>query len=279
MIKFGKNTTPSEKYVKLMKQYNELKHKAAEKFAEIYHTDKDFVPAIRSQLKELEEQQAALEPVIYREFYRMFDKKYFILYNMCHEASCFYIDGVKIKKCKTIQANNWSAVFLNKASFKVNTDKCSYIQYDSLVGSYSVAKMGPFCRFMIFSNEYRITEITKKEFESKYKKAFSAEQVSQVRSAATCSLAFQYPSDELKKTKKYKDLANFLKTIKLRENLTKYEMEWLVLKDNKKSALAKAKDKEVRQLMTKAYDNLIANVEKKIEKKEKDIAKCSGVTE
>ena len=275
MIKFGKNTTPSEKYVKLAEKYTSLEKEIQDKQEELYNADPDFHSAIRSQIDNIQGQKKAMQPDIYREFFRMFDKKYFKYNDLCREPAYLYIDNVKFKKRRG-KNTEWPDIYLDDKPYVGDTTDCKYLRYDDLTGTYSVQKMYLPSEFAFFLCQNKITEITKEEFEAVYKKAFSSEQVMQVHSNISYAIAFLAPSKKLKETKNYKELANFLKTVKLREKLVRLKMDRLIVKDNKKTKLSEITDKEARLLVTKAFDNRLADIDRKIDKKEQEIAKRCG---
>jgi len=278
MIKFGKNTTVSEKFSKLMEQYEEFKKKIDELYVKL-RTEEDglICQDIRRVQKNFSKQQEALRPDLYKEFYRMFDKKYIkVTHAGNREPFCCHIDGVAIKKRGKKEEFSTHCVILDGTDYSVNTDKCMRISYNPLLAVWVQECLYPFTSYWLFGNEYKITEITKAEFDNFYKKSITSEQQSQFRKTAGYELTCFMPSDKVKSTKEYKEYTDFIKTAKLRENLAMLKRDNLVLEDNKKTKVAAAKGKTMKRLVAKAFDAMIEKNNKKIEAKEKEIAKRCG---
>lgn len=277
MIKFGKNTVQSEKYMKLAEAYEALGKQISDKNMEIREASYENEPALRNQANELIAKQKAMQPELYKEFFRMFNKKYVKISDLYGRGySYYYFDGIKITKRRSDKLGSCNDVTLNGQRYSVNNDKCKAIHYTSFADSIAQGKMYSFTSYMIFETYYKVTEITKAKFNELYKKAISSEQLELVRKAAGYELAYACPSDDLKKTDKYKELTNFVKTAKLRENVAKLRLIVLTLEDNKKRKLAELKDKNVKVVIAAAFDHLIKQNNAKIEKNEKEIAKRCG---
>lgn len=278
MIKVGKNTTVSEKYSKLAAQYKELQKKIDELYVKL-HAEEDglICQDIRRVQKNLRNQQEALAPDIYREFYRMFDKKCIkTCKNNGKEPKWFYIDNVTIRKRTKKEKPKWADVCIGDNYYTVSVDCCKFVRQNPTLGTDIRETMFPFSLYMILDNSYRVTEIPKVEFDKMYKAAITKEEESNINKAAGYGLYGFIRSEALMASKEYKELANFLKTVKLRENLASLKIDRLALNVNKKTKVEAAKDKKTKAMVAKAFDLMIEKVNKKIEAKEKEIAKrCS----
>lgn len=280
MIKIGKNTTVSEKFTKLTAQYKELQKKNDELYVKL-HTEEDelICQDIRRVQKNLRNQQEALAPDIYREFYRMFDKKCIkTCENNGKEPKWFYIDNVTIRKRTKKERRKWADVCMGDNYYTVSVGDCKFVRQNPTLGTDIRETMFPFSPYMILDNSYRVTEIPNAEFDKMYKAAITKEEESNINKAAGYEWHYFMPSETLKTTKEYKELANFVKTAKLRENLAVLKIDRLALNDNKKTKVEAVKDKKTKAMVAKAFDLMIEKVNKKIEAKEKEIAKRCGET-
>lgn len=278
MIKVGKNTTVSEKFTKLTAQYNELQKKIADLYVKL-HTEEDglICQNIRRIQDNLRKQQGALAPDIYREFYRMFDKKSIkICENNGREPKWFYIDNVAIKKRSKKEKPKLTDVCLGDNGYSVTVDACKCIRQNPSLGTDIRENAFPFSPYLVLGDSFRVTEIPKAEFDKMYKAAMTKEEELNIHKAAGYELYGFMPSEKLKASKEYKELANFVKTVKLRENLALLKIERLALKDNKKTKVEAAKGKKTKEMVAKAFDLMIEKVDKKIETKEKEIVKRCG---
>lgn len=278
MIKIGKNTTVSEKFTKLTAQYKELQKKIDELYVKL-HTEEDglICQDIRRVQKNLRNQQNALAPDIYREFYRMFDKKCIkTCENNGKEPKWFYIDNVTIRKRTKKERRKLTDVILGDNYYTVSVDGCKCVRQNPTLGTDIRETMFPFGSYMILSDSFRVTEIPNAEFDKMYKAAITKEEESNINKAAGYGLYGFIRSEALMASKEYKELANFVKTAKLRENLAVLKIDRLALNDNKKTKVEAAKGKKTKAMVAKAFDLMIEKVNKKIEAKEKEIAKrCS----
>ena len=280
MIKVGKKTTVSENFTKLAAQYEEFQKKINELYVKL-HTEEDglICQDIRRAQDDLRKQQSALEPDIFMEFYRMFDKKCIkISENNGREPKWLYIDNVAISKCAENKKIDWSDLKLGDSYYSVTADSCKCVRQNQGLGTYIRENKMSFSSYMILSNSYRVAEITKDEFDKMYTSAMSEEEESNIHKTIGYELYGYMPSEKLRASKEYKELSIFVKTAKLRENLALLKIDRLALNDNKKNKLKTIKDNKMKAMVAKAFDLMIEKVDKKIETKEKEIAKRSGVT-
>ena len=280
MIKVGKNTTVSEKFAKLAAQYNEFRKKIDELYVKL-HTEEDglICQNIRRIQDNLRKQQEALTPDIYKEFFRMFDKKCIkTCENNGREPKWYYIDTVAFRKHTKTEKPKWADVSLGDSYYSVTTDACKCIRQNPTLGTDIRENTIPFSPYMVLSDSYRVTEIPKAEFDKMYKAAITKEEELNIHKAAGYEWQYFTASETLKASKEYKELANFVKTAKLRENLAMLKIERLALKDNKKTKVEAAKGKKTKEMVAKAFDLMIEKADKKIEAKEKEIAKRCGET-
>lgn len=278
MIKVGKNTTVSEKFTKLTAQYEEFQKQINELYVKLHNEEDGLIcQDIRGVQDNIRKQQVALELDIFKEFYRMFDKKCIkICEKNGREPKWFYIDNVVTRKCTKKEKIKWADIKLSDNYYSVTGDCCKGIRQNPALGTYIRENKMSFSSYMILGSSYRVAEIPKNEFDKMYTATMSEEDESNIREAAGYELYGFMPSEKLKATKEYKELSNFVKTAKLRENLALLKIDSLALKDNKKIKMKATKDKKTKAMVAKAFDLMIEKVEKKIEAKEKEITKrCS----
>lgn len=280
MIKVGKKTTVSENYTKLTAQYEEFQKKIDELYIKLHNEEDGLIRQdIRTTKDNLRKQQSALEPDIFMEFYRMFDKKCIkICEKNGREPKWLYIDNVVIKKRDKNEKIGCADIKLGDNFYSVTADCCKYVRQNQGLGTYIQENKISFSSYMILSNSYRVAEITKDEFDKMYMVAMSEEEESNIHKTIGYELYGYMPSEKLRASKEYKELSIFVKTAKLRENLALLKIDRLALKDNKKNKLKTIKDNKMKAMVMKAFDRMIEKVDKKIEAKEKEIAKRSGVT-
>lgn len=280
MIKVGKKTTVSENYTKLTAQYEEFQKKIDELYIKLHNEEDGLIRQdIRTTKDNLRKQQSALEPDIFMEFYRMFDKKCIkICEKNGREPKWLYIDNVVIKKRDKNEKIGCADIKLGDNFYSVTADSCKYVRQNQGLGTYIRENKISFSSYMILSNSYRVAEITKDEFDKMYMVAMSEEEESNIHKTIGYELYGYMPSEKLRASKEYKELSIFVKTAKLRENLALLKIDRLALKDNKKNKLKTIKDNKMKAMVMKAFDRMIEKVDKKIEAKEKEIAKRSGVT-
>lgn len=281
MIKVGKKITVSENFTKLATQYEEFQKKINELYVKLRNEEDGLIcQDIRRAQDDLRKQQSALEPDIFMEFYRMFDKKCIkISENNGREPKWLYIDNVTFKKRAEKEKIDWADIKLGDSYYSVMTDSCKYVRQNQGLGTYIRENKISISSYMILSNSYRVAEITKDEFDKMYTTAMSEEEESNIHKTIGYELYGYMPSEKLRASKEYKELSLFVKTAKLRENLALLKIDRLALNDNKKNKLKTIKDKKMKAMVAKAFDLMIEKVDKKIETKEKEIAKRSGVTE
>ena len=281
MIKFNKKIAVSEKFAGLAAQYDELQKKIDEMRTK-YLTEEDGLirQDIQRVCQNLDKQQCALQPAIYREFYRMFDKKCIkVCENNGKEPKWYYIDGAVVRKRAKKEKITYSDINLDGSYYSVTLDNCKCVVYNPSLGTDMRETAFPFGQYMIFSDGYRVTEIPKDEFDRLYKGAITKEEASDICKAVGYGEYVWHVSEELGSSKEYRELVNFVKTAKLRENLAGLKLENLVLEDNRKARVAAAKGKKTKSMVAKAFDLLIEKNNKKIEAKEKEIAKRCGEPE
>ncbi len=280
MIKIDKNTTVSAKFTKLTAQYNELQKKIDELYVKL-HTEEDglICQDIRRAQKNLHKQKGALEQDIYREFFRMFGKKCIkTCENNGKEPKWFYIDNVTIRKRTKKENHKWTDVILGGNYYTVSVNGSKFVRQNPALGTYIRKNMFPFSPYMILSDSYMVTEIPNAEFDKMYKTAITKEEELNIHKAVGYEWHYFAPSETLMASKEYKELANFVKTAKLRKNLALLKIDRLALNDNKKTKVEAAKGKKTKAMVAKAFDLMIEKVNKKIEAKEKEITKRSDVT-
>lgn len=278
MIKIGKKITVSENFTKLATQYEEFQKKINELYVKLRNEEDGLIcQDIRRAQDDLRKQQSALEPDIFMEFYRMFDKKCIkISENNGREPKWLYIDNVTFKKRAEKEKIDWADIKLGDSYYSVMTDSCKYVRQNQGLGTYIRENKISISLYMILSNSYRVAEITKDEFDKMYTTAMSEEEESNIHKTIGYELYGYMPSEKLRASKEYKELSLFVKTAKLRENLALLKINRLALKDNKEIKLKTIKDKNMKAMVAKAFDLMIEKVEKKIEAKENEIAKrCS----
>lgn len=275
MIKPGKNTTVSEKFTKLTEQHKEFQKKIDELYVKLHNENDGLICQDLRRIKNnIRKQQEALEPGIYSEFYRMFDKKSIkICANNGREPKWYYIENVAIRKRTKKEKTKLTDVSLCDNYYSVSVDCCKCIAQNPTLGTDIRENVYSFSPYMILSDSFRVTEIPNAEFDKMYKAAMTKEEESNIHKAAGYELYGFLPSEKVMASKEYKELANFVKTAKLRENLAVLKIDRLVLNDNKKIKVEAAKDKKTKALVAKAFDLMIEKVNKKIETKEKEIAK------
>lgn len=280
MIKIGKKITVSENFTKLATQYEEFQKKINELYVKLRNEEDELIcQDIRRAKDDLRKQQSALEPDIFMEFYRMFDKKCIkICEKNGREPKWLYIDNVVIKKRDKNEKIGCADIKLGDNFYSVTADCCKYVRQNQGLGTYIQENKISFSSYMILSNSYRVAEITKDEFDKMYMVAMSEEEESNIHKTIGYELYGYMPSEKLRASKEYKELSIFVKTAKLRENLALLKIDRLALKDNKKNKLKTIKDNKMKAMVMKAFDRMIEKVDKKIEAKEKEIAKRSGVT-
>lgn len=279
MIKINKKTTVSEKFTKLTAQYEEFQKKINELYIRLGKEEDGLIcQDIRTAQDDLRKQQRALEPDIFTEFYRMFDKKCIkISESNGRDPKWYYIDNVVIEKCTGKEKINVADVKLGDDYYSVTADSCKCVRQNKDLG-IDIRNRISFSSYMILSHSYRVTEIPNAEFDKIYAAAMTEEEETNIHKAAGYELYGYMPSEKLKATKEYKELSSFVKTVKLRESLALLKIDSLALKDNKKIKMKAAKDKKTKAMVAKAFDMMIEKVEKKIEAKENEIAKRCGET-
>lgn len=279
MIKIGKKTTVSENFTKLAAQYEDFRKKINELYTRLNGEEDGLIcQDIRTAQDDLRKQQRALEPDIFKEFYRMFDKKCVkISESNGKNPTWYYIDNVVIEKCTGKEKIDWADIKLGDDYYTVKADCCKCVRQNKDLGIDIRIKIS-FSSYMILSHSYRVTEIPNAEFDKMYAAAMTEEDETNIHKAAGYELYGYMPSEKLKATKEYKELSNFVKTAKLRENLALLKIDSLALKDNKKIKMKAAKDKKTKTMVKKAFDLMIEKVDKKIEAKENEIAKRCGKT-
>lgn len=280
MIKIGKKTTVSENFTKLAAQYEDFQKKINELYTRLNGEEDGLIcQDIRTAQDDLRKQQRALEPDIFKEFYRMFDMKCVkISESNGREPKWLYIDNVTIKKCAENEKIDWADIKLGDDYYTVTADRCKCIKQNKDLGTYIRENKISFSSFMILGKSYRVTAIPYTEFDKIYTAAITEEEENKIHDAAGYELYGYMPSEKLKATKEYKELLNFVKTAKLRENLALLKIDSLALKDNKKIKMKAAKDKKTKAMVKKAFDLMIEKIDKKIEAKENEIAKRCGKT-
>ncbi len=209
----------------------------------------------------------------------MFDKKCIkTCENNGRDPKWFYINNVTFRKRTKKERPKWADVGLGDNFYSVTTDACKCIRQNPTLGTDIRENTFPFSPYMVLSDSYRVTEIPNAEFDKMYKAAITKEEELNIHKAAGYEWHYFMPSETLKASKEYKELANFLKTVKLRENLTSLKIDRLALNDNKKTKVEAAKGKKTKAMVAKTFDLMIEMVNKKIEAKEKEIAKRCGET-
>lgn len=279
MFKVGKKTTVSENFTKLAAQYEEFQKKINELYTRLNKEEDGLIcQDIRTAQDDLRKQQRALEPDIFMEFYRMFDKKCIkISESNGRDPKWYYIDNVALKKCPEKEKIDWADIKLGDNYYSVSADSCKCVRQNKDLGIDIRIKIS-FSSYMILGHSYRVTEIPNDEFDKIYAAAMTEEEETNIHNAAGYELYGYMPSEKLKASKEFKELSNFVKTAKLRENLALLKINSLALKDNKKTKMKAAKDKKTKAMVAKAFDQMIEKVDKKIEAKEKEIAKLCGET-
>ena len=283
MIKFT-NFTPSAKFTKLAAQYDKLIE------------DNNALGCLWTGTAEEQNQKKAkhqenydkmnkLEAPIFKEFYKMLDKKYIKVKTKGESAfSYHYIEDVKFKKIpkeKTCMFSFNRTLFKTGEALEANLGKCKCVRNSYATGLPARVDARLLGASMMCNAEYGVEVITKKEFNKIYKDALcQTEDKELVGSVGYSGQALMYPTVKFAESDPvFKDYDRRIKIANAEVALLKLRQKKYVIESKKKDLDNIVKDKKaIRPLVEQMIESFIEKTEKQIKSKERRIKKLGGET-
>ena len=283
MIKFT-NFTPSAKFTKLAAQYDKLieDNKA---LGCLWSGTAEEQKQKQEKHQENYDNMVKLETPIFKEFYKMLDKKCIKVKAMGEDRFTYhYIESVKFKKIskeKTIFGMN-RILFKTGEAFEANLSKCKFVHNSYNTGMPTKNDARLLSQSMVCNSEYGIEVITKKEFDKIYKGALCyTENDDLAHKVGYGGRGLEYPTVKFaEEDAVYKEYERRIKLANAEVALLKLRQKKYVIESKKKDIGNIVKDKKsIRPLVEQMIQALVEKTEKQIKTKERAIKKLDdGVT-
>lgn len=283
MINFT-NFTPSAKFIKLAAQYDKLieDNKA---LGCLWSGTTEEQKQKQEKHKENHDKQVKLEVPMFKEFYKMLDKKCIKVKTKGEGGfSYHYIADVKFKKIpkeKTFLFSTNRVLFQVGEAFEANLSKCKYVHNSYATGLPTKNESRLLGQSMICHGEYGVEVITKKEFDKIYKDALCSSQDSDLSSSVGYGgMGLMFATVKFaEEDAVYKEYDRRIKKANAEVALLKLRQKKYVIDSKRKDIDNIVKDKKaIRPLVEQMIETLIEKTEKQIKSKERVIKKLDGGT-
>ena len=284
MIKFT-NFTPSAKFTKLATQYDKLieDNKA---LGCLWEGTTEEQKEKQEKHKENYDKMTKLEIPIFKEFYKMLDKKCIKVKTKGEGAfSYHFLEDVKFKKIPKAKTSMFSlsqVLFKTGDAYEANLSKCKFVHNSYSTGMITKDDARLLGANMMCWGKYGIEVITKKEFDKIYKDALcQTEDKDLVSSVGYSGQALMYPTFKFAENDPvFKDYDRRIKLANAEVALLKLRQKKYVIESKKKDIDSIIKDKKaIRPLVEQMIQTLVEKTEKQIKTKERAIKKLDGVTD
>ena len=284
MIKFT-NFTPSAKFTKLATQYDKLieDNKA---LGCLWEGTTEEQKEKQEKHKENYDKMTKLEIPIFKEFYKMLDKKCIKVKTKGEGAfSYHFLEDVKFKKIPKAKTSMFSlsqVLFKTGDTYEANLSKCKFVHNSYSTGMITKDDARLLGANMMCWGKYGIEVITKKEFDKIYKDALcQTEDKDLVSSVGYSGQALMYPTFKFAENDPvFKDYDRRIKLANAEVALLKLRQKKYVIESKKKDIDSIIKDKKaIRPLVEQMIQTLVEKTEKQIKTKERAIKKLDGVTD
>lgn len=281
MIKFT-NFTPSAKFTKLATQYDKLieDNKA---LGCLWEGTAEEQKEKQEKHKENYDKMTKLEIPIFKEFYKMLDKKCIKVKTKGEGAfSYHFLEDVKFKKIPKAKTSMFSlnrVLFKTGDAYEANLGKCKFVHNSYSTGMITKDDARLLGANMMCWGEYGIEVITKKEFDKIYKDALCYTENNELaHKVGYGGMGLVYP------TIKFAEEDAVFKDYERRIKLANAEVALLKLRQKKYVIESKKKDidniiqgkKSIRPLVEEMIQTLVEKTEKQIKTKERAIKKLDG---
>lgn len=284
MIKFT-NFTPSAKFIKLATQYDKLieDNKA---LGCLWTGTPEEQKQKQDKHKENHDKQVKLEVPMFKEFYKMLDKKCIKVKTKGEGGFSYqYIEDVKFKKVakeKTFLFSTNRVLFQVGEAFEANLSKCKYVHNSYATGLPTKSESRLLGQNMICHGEYSIEVITKKLFNMIYKEALcSSEDTDLSSKIGYGGMGLVYPTVKFAESDPvYKEYDKRIKRANAEVALLRLRQKKYVIESKKNIIDNIVQDKKaIRPFVEQMIETLLEKTEKQIKSKERVIKKLGGETE
>lgn len=284
MINFT-NFTPSAKFTKLASQYDKLieDNKA---LGCLWVGSPEEQKQKQEKHKENVDKMNKLEAPMFKEFYKMLDKKSIKVKTKGEGGfSYHYIDDVKFKKIpekKTVLFSLNRILFKTGEAFEANLDKCKFVHNSYSTGLPTRLESRLLGQSMLCNGEYGVEVITKKEFDKVYKDALlSTEDTDLSSKVGYGGQGLVYPTVKFAESDPvFKEYDKLIKKANAEVALLRLRQKKYVIESKKNDLDNIVKDKKsIRPYVEQMIETLLEKTEKQIKSKERVIKKLGGVAE